>query len=241
MISDTLQEYRDLRACFEPYSREAIDRHEAAYPAPRPVTFGEFWDLTEADWMKLWIDLGADAPLWQISECLGWVGSYERPYSMVLAMAGAHRTPARQLCIFLDTWSMCDATRPYWSQIAGELRSVRTRVDITEFLEPEARTWFDAAPAEITVYRGCQTGRERGLSWTFDQSIATGFAHGKRLPNPTPTLVTAVIPKQHVFTVVLGRSEKELVLDPRRLRQVRKEVIEQSPMWAATYKGGEAA
>jgi hypothetical protein len=115
------------------------------------------------------------------------------------------------------------------------LRSVRTQVDITEFLEPEARNWFNAAPAEITVYRGCQAGRERGLSWTFDQSIATGFAHGKRFPNRNPTLVTAVIPKQHVFAVILDRSEKEIVLDPRRLRRVRKEAIEQSPMWDSIF------
>jgi hypothetical protein len=241
MISDTLQEYRDLKACFEPYSREAIDRHEAAYPTSRPVTFREFRGLSEADRMKFWIDLGADAPFWQISECLVWVGSHHRTEPMLLTMAGAHRTAERQLCIFLDTWSMCDATRPYWSQIAGELRSARAQVDITEFLEPEAHAWFSAAPAEITVYRGCQAGRERGLSWTIDQSIAIEFAHGKRLPNRTPMLVTAVIPKEHVFAVVFDRSEQELVIDPRRLRQVRKEAIEQSPTWGTPFNGGKAA
>jgi len=114
-----------------------------------------------------------------------------------------------------------------------QIETARTQVDVTELLEPEASDCFQAAPAEITVYRGCEAGRERGLSWTFDPSIATKFAHGKRVPNANPTLVTAVIPKQHVFAVILDRSEKEIVLDPRRLRRVRKEAIEQSPLWGS--------
>jgi hypothetical protein len=231
---ETIQEYRDLRKCSESenYS-EAIDRHEAAYPARWPIEFREFRGLNEDDQREFWAHLGAKAPLWRFSECLGWVESHERTYPMVLAMAAAHRMAARRLCIFLDTWSMCDDTRPHWSWLAEMPRSTRTQVDITEFLEPEARDWFNAAPAEITVYRGCEAGQERGLSWTFDQLIATGFAHGKRYFSKNPTLVHAVIPKRHVFAVILDRSEKEIVLDPRRLCRVRKAAIEQSSMWGA--------
>jgi hypothetical protein len=84
-----LQEYRDLQACFEPeYCREAIDRHRARYPAPRPIEAGEFFGLGEEKRKTLWIHLGAEGPLWQVSDCLGWVGSHERTYAMVLAMVG---------------------------------------------------------------------------------------------------------------------------------------------------------
>jgi hypothetical protein len=34
---------------------------------------------------------------------------------------------------------------------------------------------------------------------------------------PDPVVATAVIPKEHIFFVTDDRSEKEIVLDPRRL------------------------
>jgi hypothetical protein len=75
--------------------------------------------------------------------------------------------------------------------------------------------------AEIAIYRGCQRGRERGLSWTTDIKVAEGFAAGKRCINSMPTLVTAVIPKAYVFGVFIERKESEITIDPRRLRRLQ--------------------
>jgi hypothetical protein len=90
-------------------------------------------------------------------------------------------------------------------------------------LRPAARAWFDTLPPMITVYRGSQRGRERGLSWTTDCTVAEGFAQVKRCINSEPTLCTAQIPKRHVFAVFLDRNEREIVLDPRRLRRLQVE------------------
>jgi hypothetical protein len=37
---------------------------------------------------------------------------------------------------------------------------------------------------------------------------------------PEPVVASALIPKEHIFFVTDERNEKEIVLNPRRLRQV---------------------
>jgi hypothetical protein len=83
----------------------------------------------------------------------------------------------------------------------------------------------DALPPIVSVWRGCERGRERGLSWTTDRAVAEGFAEGKRYANKSPTLVQAEIPKQHIFVVFIDRSESEIVVDPRRLRKLQNLII----------------
>jgi len=92
-------------------------------------------------------------------------------------------------------------------------------------LEADELAFYDALPETIAVWRGCEAGRERGLSWTIDRSVAEGFAIGKRCINRVPTLVRADIPKQHVFAVFSSRNEHEITLDPRRLRRLTKEAL----------------
>jgi hypothetical protein len=82
------------------------------------------------------------------------------------------------------------------------------------------RTWFESLDAEVPIYRGCEKGRERGLHWRLDQAVAAAFAKGKRCINRNPTLVSAYIPKEHVFAVFLSRQEQEIVADYRRLRRL---------------------
>jgi hypothetical protein len=72
---------------------------------------------------------------------------------------------------------------------------------LPDFLDPEARKFFDALPDTALVWRGCEKGRERG---------------GQRVGNMRPTLVQALIPKPHIFAVFLNRDESEIVLDPQR-------------------------
>ena len=77
--------------------------------------------------------------------------------------------------------------------------------------------------AEVPIYRGCEKGCERGLHWTIDRAVAAAFAEGKRCGNRNPTLVSAYIPKEHVFAVFLNRKEQEIVADYRRLRRLKIE------------------
>jgi hypothetical protein len=95
-------------------------------------------------------------------------------------------------------------------------------------LTPDARSFFEGLPALIPVWRGCEAGRERGISWTTDRKVARRFAIGQRCVNKTPTLVSAKIPRQHIFGVFVDRNEKEIVLNPRRLRSLFSELLEVS-------------
>ncbi len=145
--------------------------------------------------------------------------SYERTVALVYVMARAP-TPVDGLRIFLDWGNLCDA--PWWnrSHFADSLRPARAQIDLADFLGPAERHFFDSLPDIVTVWRGCERGRERGLSWTTDRATAEGFARGKRCINKNPTLVRAEIPKRHIFAVFIGRNESEIIVDPRRLRRL---------------------
>jgi hypothetical protein len=129
--------------------------------------------------------------------------------------------PAKRLSLFLEYFNMCDAPWPYRGVLACELREALKEVRLEDVLPEDERAWFAALPPIVQIYRGCQKGRERGLSWTARIDVAAGFAIGKRCHNAEPVLMTAVIPKQHILGVSLERREHEIVADPRRLRQLR--------------------
>jgi hypothetical protein len=127
-----------------------------------------------------------------------------------------------RMSLFLTHWCDCDAPWEWRSYFAGQLRQTLTRVSLADCLEHDELDWFNSLPAEIEIYRGCQRGRERGLSWTTDLNVAEGFARGKRCINSAPTLMSATIPKQHLFGVFAGRSESEIAVDLRRLRRLHR-------------------
>jgi hypothetical protein len=130
-----------------------------------------------------------------------------------------------RLAIFLNAANHCDKPWPWRGVLAMLLRDCRPEVYLAELLRAEERSWWTALPPLIEVYRGCEKGRERGLHWTVDRTVAEGFARCKYLTNKRPTLVQAVIPKPHVFALFLSRQEHEIVLDPRRLRRIRVEPV----------------
>jgi hypothetical protein len=128
----------------------------------------------------------------------------------------------RRLRIFLESWTVCDAPWPYKSELARMLPFARGGVgSFADLLSPKNRAFFDQMPDPISIHRGCERGRERGLSWTTDLAIAEGFARGKRCRHSVPTLCHATIRKAHVFGAFTNRDEHEIIVDPRRLRQFR--------------------
>jgi hypothetical protein len=76
-----------------------------------------------------------------------------------------------------------------------------------------ARSFYDSLPEIVTVWRGCERGRERGLFWTTNRMTARRFAGN----NAQPTLVKARIPKHHILAVFVDNEEDEIVLYPKAL------------------------
>jgi hypothetical protein len=146
--------------------------------------------------------------------------SIERTGQLFWEMAQEHDSPHQQVALFLQWSNTCDAPFPWRRLIAEILRGALKHIRLEDVLAGPERTFFEGLGAAIPIYRGCQKGCERGLHWTTDRAVAMEFAIGKRCTNQNPTLVSAYIPKEHVFGVFLDRGEYEIAVDPRRLRRV---------------------
>lgn len=145
--------------------------------------------------------------------------SYRRCEALAYFMMWA--PPRRCLRAFLDYGDMCDAPWVYRSNMADALRSALAKIALTDVLDLDGRAFYAELPDPVPIWRGCERGRERGISWTTSRQVAEGFARGKRCINSVPTLAQAVIPKAHVFGVFLERKEHEIAVDYRRLRKLK--------------------
>lgn len=172
---------------------------------------------------------GADAQA--IASRLAQCNSYERTHELWLSMV-ITRSPRERISLYLDWANLCDAPWSYRGDFAEMLRDALKQVPLREVLPLEERAWFDSMGPFIRVYRGCESSRLRGLSWTTDLDVARGFAAGKRCVNDHPTLASAVIPKDHVLALFLNRQEHEVAVDPRRLRQLKTQPLEDKYRWA---------
>jgi hypothetical protein len=195
----------------------------AAEPSAWPMEFDRYRALTPKEQGKFRAYLAREAPLWQISEYLGYFTSFER--SWVLSLLLLNMEAPRFWRVFFKNWSSCD--HPWRDQgfLLPMLRHFRAEINPIEFFGNAERTWFEAQPDPLVVHRGSNRGHTRGISWTADEAVARIFARGDRFPNTDPVIAHAEIPKAAVFGVIFGRKESEVILDPRRLRKLRVEPV----------------
>jgi hypothetical protein len=94
--------------------------------------------------------------------------------------------------------------------------------DRDKLMDADDRKKFDALPDEITVYRGLQDEqtKRRGLSWTTDKSVAYWFA--TRWKSEESKVLQATVLKSKVYMYTDGRNERECVLNPSCLKNVRQ-------------------
>jgi hypothetical protein len=72
-----------------------------------------------------------------------------------------------------------------------------------------------------TLWRGCQPGFERGMSWTDNYDQAVWFARWREASLGPGVIVSAVVPADMVLArFVHGRKEAEWVLDPYELENL---------------------
>ena len=157
------------------------------------------------------------AALGAIAHCSGWANSDER-LSWVLSLIEVG-PPEIFWPAFMGEWSVCDDT---WHARKGLLRVMeRASAPARRFFSETQHEFFDTLPAMVRVFRGCSQPRVRAVAWSTDQTVAEGFARGHRgIRVPEPVIASAVIPKEHIFFVTNDRDEKEVVLNPRRLRRL---------------------
>lgn len=77
----------------------------------------------------------------------------------------------------------------------------------------------------VTVYRGVTTYNAKNikaLSWTLEQKTAEWFANRF---GEDGTVYEAQIPKQHIYALLNGRGESEIIVDPKYLTDITEAPI----------------
>lgn len=204
---------RDLAEyLFKPYQIWAARNVPLAYAAYHAIL--DYWGSGN--------QLDLKAALKAIGSCSAWESSESRLFTVLCLVEMA--PPEIFWPAFMDEWSDCDAT---WGDRARVLRALKNqKKPALSFFSRSQRKFFETLPPLVRVFRGCSAPRVRGNSWTVDRALAEEFARGHRGRVPEPVVASALIPKEHIFFVTDEREEKEIVLNPRRLRKVFIEPFE---------------
>lgn len=140
-----------------------------------------------------------------------WCSSTQRPRALLrLLAAQAPDDGQRFWRLVAAQWSGFDAIphrayatafrrhRPTWSP---------------EVMAQGDRTFYEALPANLTIYRGQDASAPLGLAWTLDREVALSFARGHRgMCNALPLLLTVTVKKEDVALAFSDRGESEIVL-----------------------------
>lgn len=81
-----------------------------------------------------------------------------------------------------------------------------------------------AMPEVIEIYRGLQDKRARhqALSWTTEYEIAHWFATRWDKASGTQRILKSSINKENVYMYTNTRNEKEIVVNPKRLKKIKE-------------------
>jgi hypothetical protein len=99
-----------------------------------------------------------------------------------------------------------------------------------DFMWPEDKSFFDALPATVTIYRGIQRpGRHIGISWTTDRKKAEWFAQRFAFGEKKPVLLTGRVRKLKIIACFTGRNESEVLVLAKHVRGRKEEEL--PPRW----------
>jgi hypothetical protein len=155
-----------------------------------------------------------------ISELTGMVGSEAR-LRLFLDIASHIDAPETFWPAFHEVWTICDDTWPLRDKLYRTLNRFRYRRPCSSLLKENA-DFFKSLPTSISIYRGCSRSRTSGFSWSTDRQIAIGFSKGHRgIGMPNPVVCSAKIRKCDVFSASVERKEQELVIDYKKLRDLK--------------------
>ena len=137
------------------------------------------------------------------------VSSNERALAMFEKMCSSDATEASKW--FVCNWSNCDNFYHIVDDVRDILEGFNFRAE--DLVLDKDRWWWNSLPEELLVYRGCEEGRENGLSWTLDKTVAEVFAQGHRARSlAKPQIYEKTIRKsQDVFFATNLREEQEVV------------------------------
>jgi hypothetical protein len=153
---------------------------------------------------------------------------HERPYRLkaLLDYVLPAKPPKPELGELLgDTWADAEApshfktNRDVWCSLFNHLGSSKAYLmDVDEIGH------LGALPDTLRIYRGYAGRHRTGLSWTLDYDRARWFA--RRWGSDGARVATGTVEKSKVFALLEGRRESEIVVDPRHVKILKTEQVQ---------------
>jgi hypothetical protein len=151
----------------------------------------------------------------------GWesyLSYHERPFRFqALCEIEAHLTDEEYGRFFAEIWTECEEVWQNFAAIRTLLDKRRPRPQFVMTVGELAE--YEGLPPVITVYRGFSHDNHDGLSWTTSEERAVWFARKDADETHQPRVVCGTCAKEHVVACFLRRSEREVFIEPERVRK----------------------
>lgn len=148
-----------------------------------------------------------------------------KPYVLsFIELAEKHLSQNDLSGLLRDAWMRIEfvSSNPVFTQAQFARLFQKCNPDV--LMTAEERKTLQGLPNEIEIYRGVRKASKKmkGMSWTTDIEVAKRFSQRFSSNNSGGDLYKATIYKTDVLAYFQGRGEREMVVDPRRLRNIIK-------------------
>jgi hypothetical protein len=139
---------------------------------------------------------------------------HERPWRIDALVAIADRmSDAEYWELVRETWMDAEnipECRAVWDRV---LRA--PRADREHLTDSTDREELAILPDVVTLFQGRTNARDDGWSWTLDRAVGEWFANRFAMfENAKPVLASVEVPKVLISALLLGRNEREVLVDP---------------------------
>ena len=176
------------------------------------------------------MDDPSDLKRWRdfVSQTIEKAGSAYEVYMMVTKPYGLtflrfvypHLSQADMSGILASAWTRAEAPNQDVNVKQSKLLSMFKAADPSSLMDEEDLERFRELEDTVTVYRGVTSfnaDNVKALSWTLNQEAAEWFAHRF---GEDGTVYEAQISKEHIYAYFGGRSEAEVIVDPKHLMDI---------------------
>jgi hypothetical protein len=152
----------------------------------------------------------------------GYVYTHEAPYRLQVLAEIAHRmTPQHYYrllgYVFTEVENVSQYPNDYLRILFNQMHDTAYRPLVMH--NKQERETLAFLPETLTVYRGYngseRGSRRRGWSWTLSLRVAWFFARRLSRESSPARVIIAQVPKNKVIAYYGGRSEQEIIVDPK--------------------------
>lgn len=126
--------------------------------------------------------------------------------------------------ILLDVWILTEFPSSDVNVALKEILNWFKHADKSHMIDEEDVKTYNNFPEQIAIYRGIKDSSiDKGISYTTDIEIAKWFA--QRHNADQGYLIEGIVNKKDILLYTNKRSEKEIVVDPQKIKNIKIEQI----------------